>query len=130
MAEKEKKKYGNFRIMSLDGSRIWRCQHEPNSTRTLTALSGGKLSPDAFDIVFDESLDTDKLAEVYEKHQREMGYPYIVDRLYCRAIVTVSFKYAVKEYEQRGHRYIKYGYTVTDEDMHDHISSVTEFSLP
>ncbi len=121
MAENKKKEYGNMRIMSLDGSRIWRCQHEPNSTRTLTALSGGKLSPDAFDIVFDESLDTDKLAEVYEKHQSEMGYPYIVDKLYCRAIVTVSFKYSVKEYEQRGHRYIKYGYTVTDADMQDHI---------
>ncbi len=121
MAEKEKKKYGNFRIMSFDGSRIWRCQHEPNSNRTLTALSDGKLNPDAFGAVFDYSLDTDKLAEVYEKHQSEMGYPYIVDKLYCRAIVTVSFKYAVKEYEQRGHRYIKYGYTVTDADMQDGI---------
>ncbi len=121
MAEKEKKKYGNFRIMSLDGSHIWRCQHEPNYTRTLTALSESKLSPDAFNTVFDESLDTDKLAEVYEAHESEMGYPYMADKLYCRALVTVSFKYTVKEYKKIGHRYIKYGNTVTNEDMQDGI---------
>ncbi len=121
MAEK-KKKYGNMRIMSLDESHIWRHVHGVNGLPPLTArLPNGKLNPDAFDGVLDESLDTDKLTEVYEQHQSEMGYPYKEDKRFCRALVNVSFKYAVKEYEQIGRRFVKYGCAVTDEDMQDHI---------
>ncbi len=122
MAESKKKKYGNMRIMSLDGNHIWRHSHGVNGMQPFTALkNNGKFNPDAFDGILDASLDTDMLREVHNKHRDEMKYPYIEQKLFCRALVAVSFKYAVKEYERYGQRYVKYGYTVTDEDMHDHI---------
>ncbi len=120
--EEKKKEYGNMRIMSLDGSNIWRHTHGVNGMQPFTALkNNGKLNPDAFDGILDASLDTDMLREVHNKHREEMKYPYIEQKLFCRALVAVSFKYAVKEYERYGQRYVKYGHTVTDEDMHDHI---------
>ncbi len=122
MAEKEKKKYGNMRIMSLDGSAIWRHSHGVNGMKPFTTLTvSGYLSPDAFKGLLDESLDTDKLQEVYNKHRKEMKFPYKDRKRFCRAIVSVSFEYAVKEYEKYGRRYVKYGYTVTDKDIQDHI---------
>ena len=114
MAAEKKKSYGNMRIMAIEGKDIFR-------TDTLTALKNGKLNADRFGGVLDESLDTDKLCEVYKAHEAEMGYPYLADKKYCRAIVSVSFDLAVKEYEQYGRRFVRYGYTVTDADMQDHI---------
>ena len=91
----EKKEYGNLRIVSLDGSQIYRradsrCGFAPYST-----LKDGKLNPDAFGGILDESLDTDKLCEVYEKHKAEMPFAYTEDGNYTRALVSVSFDYAV-----------------------------------
>ena len=113
MAAEKKKAYGNMRIIAIEGKDIFR-------TDTLTALKNGKLNPDRFGGVLDESLDTDKLCEVYKAHEAEMGYPYLADKKYCRAIVSVSFDLAVKEYEQYGCRFVRYGYTVIDADMQDH----------
>ena len=95
----EKKEYGNLRIISLDGSQIYRradgrCGLAPYST-----LKDGKLNPDAFGGILDESLDTDKLCEVYEKHKVELPFAYTENGNYTRALVSVSFDYAVKEFE-------------------------------
>ena len=113
MAAEKKKAYGNMRIIAIEGKDIFR-------TDALTAQKNGKLNPDRFGGVLDESLDTDKLCEVYKAHEAEMGYPYLADKKYCRAIVSVSFDLAVKQYEQYGRRFVRYGYAVTDADMQDH----------
>ncbi|MBO5416693.1 MAG: hypothetical protein J6A83_08710 [Clostridia bacterium] len=113
MAAEKKKKYDNMRIMAIEGKDLYRAE-------ALTALKNGKLTPEAFDGIIDESLDTDKLCEVYKAHEAEMGYPYLADKKYCSAIVSVSFDYAVKLFEQYGRRFVRYGYTVTDADMVDH----------
>lgn len=113
MAAEKKKVYGNMRIMAIEGKDIFRAD-------TLTALKNGKLNADRFGGIIDESLDTDKLCEVYKVHEAEMGYPYLADKKYCRAIVSVSFDLAVKQYEQYGRRFVRYGHTVTDADMQDH----------
>ena len=110
----EKKKYEIMRIIALDGSTIYRSQK-------LTALKDGKTNPHAFSGVLDDSLETIKLREIYAKHEAEIGYPYLEDKAFCRAIVSVSFDYAIKQYEKQGRRYVLYGQTVTDEDMTDHV---------
>ena len=113
MAAEKKKVYGNMRIMAIEGKDIFRAD-------TLTALKNEKPNPDRFGGILDESLDTDKLCEVYKAHEAEIGYPYLADKKYCRAIVSVSFDLSVKLFEQYGRRFVRYGYTVADADMFDH----------
>ena len=108
------KRYESMRIMSLEGSVLYK-------NEGFTATKNGKPDPQAFRGVLDESLDTLKLAEVYDQHEREIGYPYIEGKKrFCRAVVNLSFNRAVKVYESYGNRYVLNGYTVTDEDMQDH----------
>ena len=114
MTAEKKKAYGNMRIMAIQGKDLFR-------TESVTALKNGKLNPQAFDGIIDESLDTDKLCEVYKVHEAEIGYPYLAEKKYCRAIVSVSFDYAVKLFEPYGRRLVRYGHTVTDADMVDHV---------
>ena len=108
------KRYESMRIMSLEGSVLYK-------NEGFTATKNGKPDPQAFRGVLDESLDTLKLAEVYDQHESEIGYPYIEGKKrFCRAVVNLSFNRAVKVYESYGNRYVLNGYTVTDEDMEDH----------
>ena len=110
-----KKKYESMRIMSLEGSVLYK-------NEGFTALKNGKPDPDAFRGMLDESLDTLKLKEVYKKHEDEIGYPYLDGKkLFCRAVVNLSFNRAVKLYESYGNRYVLNGYSVTDADMEDHV---------
>ena len=110
----EKKKYEFMRIIALDGSTIYR-------SKGLTALKDGKTNAHTFSGVLDDSLETIKLREIYSKHEAEIGYPYLEDKAFCRAIVSVSFNYAIKQYEKQGRRYVLYGQAVTDEEMTDHV---------
>ena len=108
------KRYESMRIMSLEGSVLYK-------NEGFTATKDGKPDPQTFRGVLDESLDTLKLAEVYDQHKSEMGYPYIEGKKrFCRAVVNLSFNRAVKVYESYGNRYVLNGYSVTDEDMEDH----------
>ena len=110
-----KKKYESMRIMSLEGSVLYK-------NEGFTALKNGKPDPDAFRGMLDESLDTLKLKEVYKKHENEIDYPYLDGKkLFCRAVVNLSFNRAVKLYESYGNRYVLNGYSVTDADMEDHV---------
>lgn len=112
MAKKEK--YESMRIMSLEGSVLYK-------NEGFSATKNGKPNPGAFRGVLDESLDTLKLAEVYDRHEDEIGYPYLDGKKrFCRAVVNLSFNRAVKVYESYGNRYVRNGYAVTDEDMQDH----------
>ena len=109
------KKYESMRIMSLEGSVLYK-------NEGFTATKDGKPDPQAFRGILDESLDTLKLAEVYARHEDEMGYPYLDGKKrFCRAVVNFSFNRAVKVYESYGNRYVLNGYKVTDEDMEDHV---------
>ena len=65
MAAEKKKVYGNMRIMAIEGKDIFRAE-------MLTALKNGKLNADKFSGIIDESLDTDKLCEVYKAHEAEI----------------------------------------------------------
>ena len=100
MAAEKKKVYGNMRIMAIEGKDIFRAE-------AITALKNGKLNADRFGGIIDESLDTDKLCEVYKAHEAKIGYPYLAEKKYCRAIVSVSFECAIK-FEQTGGAFFNY----------------------
>ena len=109
------KKYEGMRIMFLEGSVLYK-------NEGFSATKNGKPDPQAFRGILDESLDTLKLAEVYDQHEREIGYPYLDGKKrFCRAVVNLSFNRAVKVFESYGNRYVMNGYRVTDEDMEDHV---------
>ena len=109
------KKYEGMRIMSLEGSVLYK-------NEGFTAIKDGKPDPQAFRGILDESLDTLKLAEVYTRCEDEIGYPYLDGKKrFCRAVVNLSFNRAIKLYESYGNRYVLSGYSVTDADMEDHV---------
>ena len=102
------KKYESMRIMSLEGSVLYK-------NEGFSATKNGKPDPQAFRGVLDESLDTLKLAEVYDQHKSEIGYPYLDGKKrFCRAVVNLSFNRAVKVFESYGNRYVLNGYRVTE----------------
>lgn len=73
------KKYESMRIMSLEGSVVFK-------NEGFTATKDGKPALKAFRGVLDESLDTLKLAEVYDRHKSELAYPYLDGKKrFCRA---------------------------------------------
>ena len=118
------KKYESMRIMSLEGSVLYK-------NEGFTATKDGKPDSQAFRGILDESLDTLKLAEVYARHEDEIGYPYLDGKKrFCRAVVNLSFNRAVKVYESYGNRYVLNGYKVTDEDMEDHVCFCTVGGKP
>lgn len=109
------KKYESMRIMSLEGSVVFK-------NEGFTATKDGNPDPKAFRGVLDESLDTLKLAEVYDQHKSELAYPYLDGKKrFCRAVVCLSFNRAIKLYESYGNRYVLNGHSVTDADMQDHV---------
>ena len=76
------KKFESMRIMSLEGSVVLK-------NDGFTATKGGKPDPKAFRGVLDESLDTLKLAEVYDRHKSEFDYPYLDGKKrFCQAVTT------------------------------------------
>lgn len=115
-----RKEYESLRIVSIDGSTILKHSIPSYNLSPMCTLKNGKLDKDKFNGILNESLDTDKLREVYKAHKKELPFPFTEYGIYARALVNVSFKYAVKEYEKFGQRYVKHGYTVSDSDMHDH----------
>lgn len=118
------KKYESLRIMSLEGSAVFK-------NEGFTATKDGKPDPKAFRGVLDDSLDTLKLAEVYDRHKSELAYPYLDGKKrFCRAVVSLSFNRAIKLYESYGNRYVLNGYSVTDADMRDHVCVSTVGGKP
>ena len=108
-----KKEPKMVRIIAIDGSDILK--------HGITTCKDGKLYPDAFRGVLDESLDTLKMKEIFKRHKAELPFPYLENKQFCRAVVNVSFAYAIKQFEQYGRRFVRHGYTVTDDEMTDHV---------
>lgn len=83
------KKYESMRIISLEGSVLYK------NTEGFTASKDGKPDSGIFRGVLDESLDTLKLKEVYERHKEAIRFPYIEGKKrFCRAVVNLSFNRA------------------------------------
>ncbi len=62
--------------------------HPSHMYGKLTAMKDGKIDHSKFDGTLDMSLDTQKIAEVYPKHESKMGVPFVEDSEFMRAIVS------------------------------------------
>ena len=100
----KKKIQEHYRIISLDGSDVYKLSHPSQMYGKLTAMKDGEIDYSKFNATLDVSLDTQKLAEFYPKHASEMGVPFVEDLEFTRAIINLSFDYAVKLFEQSGNR--------------------------
>ena len=110
--------YENHRIMSLDGSVIYKSERAKAKDDKLTAVKGMQLYKEKFGGVLFKNLDTDKLETLIRDYEKENSEEFLVGDC-LRAIVNVSFKHTVKEFEPNGGVYIRLGYSETDADMED-----------
>ena len=64
---------------------------------------------------FDYSLDLIKLKEIYEKKYRRKDFAVkIGNKDYCKHVINVTFKFALREWNRIGPYYIKFGYCHED----------------
>ena len=110
--------YENYRIMSLDGSVIYKSERANSKADKLTAVKGNQLDKEKFGGVLFKNLDTDKLETLICDYEKKNSEEFLVGD-YLRAIVNVSFKHTVKEFEPNGGVYIRLGYSETDADIED-----------
>ena len=71
----KKKIQEHYRIISLDGSDVYKLSHPSAMYGKLTAMKDGETDYSKFNATLDVSLDTQKLADIYPKHESEMGAP-------------------------------------------------------
>ena len=110
--------YENYRIMSLDGSVIYKSERANSKADKLSAVKGTQLDKEKFGGVLFKNLDTDKLETLICDYEKKNSEEFLVGD-YLRAIVNVSFKHTVKEFEPNGGVYIRLGYSETDADIED-----------
>ena len=79
----KKKIQEHYRIISLDGSDVYRLSHPSAMYGKLTAKKDGETDYSKFNATLDVSLDTQKLAEIYPKHESEMSVPLSKNRNIC-----------------------------------------------
>ena len=109
---KKEKEYGQMKIVSLDGSTVYKHGLHLFGLSGLTVLKNGKLDVDRFRGVLDESLDTIRLEQLCKEKKKSLPFPF-TEQGCTRALVNVRFDHAVKLFEQYGRRYIRYGHSVT-----------------
>ena len=91
-----------IRILSIDGSDLFRAMHRIDGERGLSLKDKkGKLDTSRFRGFLDISLDTDQIKRIYSKH-KELPGSFRVCKEYTTALINVSFDFAVKEYYNRG----------------------------
>ena len=126
---KKEKEYGQMKIVSLDGSTVYKHSLHLFGLSGLTVLKNGKVDIDRFRGVLDESLDTLRLDQLCKEKKNELPFPFM-EQGCARALVNVRFDHAVKLFEQYGRRYVRYGYSVTDEEINDHVCVRYENGYP
>lgn len=122
-----------YRIMSIDGSKIYRKTHVvgQGENQGLNVRTGdGKLNENMFAGYLSRSLDTEKLLEVYSKHKSELkhnDYKKVINREsnpILPLLVDVYFEYSCREFNrfpsEQGAKYIRFGYEVADNEWEDH----------
>ena len=118
-----KSSYKPIRILSIDGSDIYRAMHRVDTECGLTVKDeNGRLNTSRFKGFLDISLDTDRIQKIYSKHKKELPGSFRVCKEYTTSVVNVSFDYAVKEYYNRGKfLFVKDGYDVSWNMLTDHV---------
>ena len=116
-----------IRILSLDGSDIYRAMHLDGGRGLSVRDERGKLDANRFRAFLDQSLDTDRMAAVCRAH----GMRFITEHEYTTAVVNVTFDGAVKAYYNRGKAlYIRDGHEVLRDELVDHVCVRYEEGVP
>ena len=128
----EKKKL-QYRILSFDGSYIFDKMNPVDGTAPGVSIrtSSGQIDPARFRGFLDDSIETMHLEKVYGKHRTKgdvkgrfkIKFPY--DDPGTTALISVSFDYAQKEFNERrskqGKVFVRSGYTLDfEKDLVDH----------
>lgn len=127
------KEFGQIRILSLDGSRLYKCGEEGYPIRN----KNGKIDFSKFEGYLDESLETIQLEKVYNRHKKQLGefkegfffYPRSSQNgsPFSLALINVAFDYTIKNYSmvktKFGQLFIQEGheYNEVKEHLCDHI---------
>ena len=119
--------YEPIRILSIDGSDIYRAMHRVDGTSGLTVKDkNGKLDTRRFRGFLDASLDTDRIKKAYAKHG-ELPGSFRVCKEYTTAVVNVSFDFSVKEFYNKGKCFfVRDGYDVKWDMLEDHVCIIRE----
>ena len=75
---KKGKEYGQMKIVTLDGSTMYKHSLHLFGLSGLTVLKNGKVDVDRFRGVLDESLDTLRLEQLCKEKKKELSFPFIV----------------------------------------------------
>lgn len=71
----------------------------------------GELNRKKFKNVFDYSLDLIKLREIYERKYRRKDFAILYNgKQYSYQVINVTFKYAARQWNRLGQKYIMFGY--------------------
>ena len=119
--------YNSIRILTIDGSDVYRAMHRVDGTRGLTVKDkNGRLNTSRFRGFLDSSLDTDRMKKVYASH-KELPGSFRVCKEYTTAVVNVSFDYTVKDFFNKGKRFfVRDGYDARYGMLRDHAYTVEE----
>ena len=74
---KKEKEYGQLKIVSLDGSTVYKHSLHLFGLSGLTVLKNGKVDVDRFRGVLDESLDTLRLEQLCKEKKKELPFPFM-----------------------------------------------------
>ena len=119
--------YKPIRILSIDGSDIYRAMHRVDGNLGLTLKDArGRLDTSRFRGLLDASLDTDQIKKIYAKH-KELPGSFRVCKDYTTSVVNVSFDFTVKEFYNKGkHLFVRDGYDARWDMLKDHVLFVEE----
>lgn len=120
-----------IRIVSLDGSDIYRRMHKKDGGGSLSVKDEkGKLDTGRFRGFLDSSLDTDQMKRIYASHS-ELAGKFIELKKFTKAVVNVTFDYSVKQYYNKSkYFYVKDGYEISWYDLKDHVCVSEEDGKP
>lgn len=74
---KKEKEYGQMKIVSLDGSTVYKHGLHLFGLSELTVLKNEKVDTDRFRGVLDESLDTIRLEQLCKEKKKELPFPFM-----------------------------------------------------
>lgn len=128
MKKKKEEAFKSIRIMTFDGSRIYREMNREDGKNGLTFKNDkGEIDPNRFAGLIDASLDTEKMKRVYSAHEECEG-KFRTKGNCTTAVVNVSFDFSVKDfYPIKDRIYVREGYGDFDpEDLSDHVCVIED----
>ena len=134
MGKQYGREFKQLRILSLDGSEIYKKMH-PLSGEAMLKI---KKDNDKIDFTklkgyLDESLDTVYLEGIYSKYKDSLLTKKFRASGNCTlALVNVSFDYAVKEFSKKGNAFVRSGYEeqVEWDKFEDHLFVIEKNGAP